>query len=602
MKKATDFSITDAYKWLFQTMGPKGLAICGIAIIITIGAGILANLPALFLGQIVNSLTASSAQGSSVWDIFGLIIGSLVIVEVLTLIRKYLIESVAVRAQKDAFMEQAEHLFSVPVTALMSHRTGTVAVHLDRCIEGLIKLLKLTFMEMAPSAAFAIAAIYFAFREHWLSGSAMLGMILIASGFTYWQISSQKGIRISLEKSKGKIGGLITELLGALPFIRAAGIAKHETGRLNKVAENLKETEMTHHRYMMSFDAAKKLTENFGLVVIIGCGLYLVGTDELLPGDILTLVLLYKNAANPLEKMHKILDEGHEAIIRIGMLGSIRQLPKDIGLHGKIVPNTGNSSPLAKFSGYKFHFGEPDTHNANPHLDLGELSIQQGEIIGVAGESGSGKSTLIQALMGLYSGHSGSLRILDTEINDVSKDWLAKQISYAPQRPFIVSGTIRDNVLLGLGPDECRATSDADIIQALERAQFDMATNSKESVLNKSTAEGGRNLSGGEAQRIGLARVFLSKARILILDEATSALDTITERRVQTQLVEHSKGKTVIMIAHRLSTLSWAKRILVVRHGSLVEDGGYDELSQSGGAFSNLMSHDGTMIADIAAE
>lgn len=587
MDKTPQISITGSFRWLFKTMDRRGAIAAAIATLFIAATGFLANQPALLLGEIVDTLSSTADTqntDAAIWRLLMLIIASLVGVEIFTVVRKYLIERTSVAVQKSAFMSQVRQLFSVRVSAMNGMRAGGLAIHLDRCVEGLVKLLKLTFLELVPSLAYATVAIYFAFSAHVLAGFVMLGVVSLATVFTVWQILSQKGIRLELEKSKGKIGGIVAELMSALPYIRATGLASMETARLDAAAETLKTTEMRHHIFMMAFDAAKKLTENAGLILVILTGLYLFRTGDLQSGGILTLVLLYRNAALPLEKMHKVIDEGHEAIIRIGMLDEIRTQPHDPGLSGTVKPSTDKAIVLIQFTDYHLQIGTTDTAS----LRLNDLKINCDSVVGIAGESGSGKSTFIQAIMGLYPDAEGRLIFRGCNLLDVSKDWLSSQIAYNPQRPFIISGSLRENVLLTMDTDRRSVLTDTDLHEALESAGVAQEPLDRLHNLDLELSEGGRNLSDGQCQRIGLARIFLSDAPLIILDEATSALDTLTEEIVIRNLAAHAIGKTVLMIAHRLSTLSWSDRLLVFENGEILQDGTYDVLSSIPGKFNEL--------------
>jgi ATP-binding cassette subfamily B protein len=215
-------------------------------------------------------------------------------------------------------------------------------------------------------------------------------------------------------------------------------------------------------------------------------------------------------------------------------------------------------------------------------LDGVSLRILHGETIGVAGRSGSGKSTWIKAILRLVYPTTGNIWLGETSLEEVGRRELSRLVGYVGQSPFVVSASIRDNIAYG------NQANDGDIRRAAELAhlhgEIDAMPHGYETVV----AERGQNVSGGQRQRLALARILLKNAPILILDEATSALDNISERFVQRALGIRSGQRTTILIAHRLSTLKDCDRIFVFDDGRIVEQGTYEELSQGGGLFAEL--------------
>jgi ATP-binding cassette subfamily B protein len=211
------------------------------------------------------------------------------------------------------------------------------------------------------------------------------------------------------------------------------------------------------------------------------------------------------------------------------------------------------------------------------------LVIRHGETIGVAGRSGSGKTTWLRVLMRLTHPTAGRVRLGGVPFESVSREAIGRLIGYVGQSPFVFAGTIADNIAYG-----SETPSEEDIRRAAQLAHFHGEILAMPGGYEAEVSERGQNLSGGQRQRLALARVFVKNPPILILDEGTSALDTICERNVQRAINEAQVDRTVILVAHRLSTLRDADRILVFDEGKIVEKGSYPELLRQGGLFTEL--------------
>jgi len=626
-KETDHFSVTSAYSWLMAGLSKdKSLSSMAIATIFMAGEGLMANQPAILLGRIVdevgsvivqdttpnaastitstatststqvnlasevtNTAVSSLSSYETIWPLFTLIGACIVAKEVCTIGRKYLVEKSATSLQKTAFLQQAQHLLAVRVDALEDQRVGSLVVKLDKSVEGLIKLQKVTFLEGAPNIMAAAVALGYACSEHAMVGTTMIGVVFVGGAITGLQIMSQKGIRIKLNEKKANMGAGVVDLFNNLGYIRASGMRTLEESRLAGMAEKVRSTEFLHHKWMMSFDGTRDVVEQAGFVMVVGGAVHLALAGEITSGAILTLAMLYSKATTPLQKMHKVIDQGHEAVIKVGIMGPLRALPSDPGLAGSLLPQRDFAHPLVA-DNLSVHRG------GKPVLKSLSLKLNQGEIVGVAGTSGSGKSTLLKCALGLIPDYQGSINLLGCEAREADKIALSQALLYAQQEPFVLTGTIRDNLLATTtNIDNDKAYSDNDLLVALERASLAPSDFTNWSTLGLDTPihEGGRNLSGGQKQRLALARIFLliDQAQVVILDEATSALDNLTEASVIDELEKGAKygGATVIMVAHRLSTLKRADRVMVMDDGKIVQNGTYEELKRTDGIFRELL-------------
>ncbi len=260
------------------------------------------------------------------------------------------------------------------------------------------------------------------------------------------------------------------------------------------------------------------------------------------------------------------------------------------GLNDILVPydilDTQGSLPLHVSEG-KIECAHVDfTYDENPVFTDFNLAIKPGERVGLVGESGAGKSTLVSLLLRQHEVQSGTICIDDQDIASVTQDSLRSQIAIVPQESQLFHRTVKENIMYGK-PD---ATLE-EVMQASKRAQAHTFISAFPEGYDTLVGERGVKLSGGQRQRIAIARAMLKNAPILILDEATSALDSESEVAIQKALHELMVGKTVIAIAHRLSTLREMDRIIVIADGTIIEDGTHDELVSAGGTYARLWGH-----------
>lgn len=214
------------------------------------------------------------------------------------------------------------------------------------------------------------------------------------------------------------------------------------------------------------------------------------------------------------------------------------------------------------------------------------LTIHSGERIGLIGRSGAGKSTLMKLLTRQYDLGAGNILIDGQDITRVKQDSLREAIAVVPQEPLLFHRTLKANIKYGN-----LSVGDEEITEAAEQAQARDFIEALPKKYDTLVGERGIKLSGGERQRVAIARAFLKQAKILLLDEATSSLDSESEAMIQKALEKLMEGKTVIAIAHRLSTLRAMDRLLIIDNGQIIEDGTHDELLKLGGIYAELWSH-----------
>lgn len=317
-----------------------------------------------------------------------------------------------------------------------------------------------------------------------------------------------------------------------------------------------------------------------GGTVILWSGAYSVIKGTMTMGELITYNTLLAYFLEPMKNLINLQPQMQTAIVASDRLGEILDLelertekenhkayPQD--LKGNIV-----------FDNITFRYGT----RAPVITDL-SMSINQGEKIALVGESGSGKTTLAKLLLHFYETEKGDVLIKDYNVKDISLDSLRDRIAYIPQETFLFSGTILENLVLGLDQYTME-----DVISASQKAQAHEFINRLPLRYETNLEENGANLSGGQRQRLAIARAIMRKPDILILDEATSNLDTITEQAISKTINEYAKDMTTIIIAHRLSTIRHCDKIFVMDKGMVMESGTHDELLKQKGMYAELWS------------
>ncbi len=551
--------------------------------------GFLTNLPAVVLGRLVDDLTNSErVQLDNALPYLAIIIVAILIRETLTVIRKYLVENIATKIDKEQTINVIERLLKTDIGGYLHKRQiGSLHGRIFRSMQGLIRIIKLTFLDFAPIFFSAIAAILIALFQKPLIASIMIlvipsGLFLIAK-----QISSQKGIRVSLLRGKEEIDGRVVEMLSGIETIRALNTTSYEVEKVEVIAEKQRLIEIKHHIYMALFDAAKYLNEGFFYVLVIILSIYFASVGIISKGDILVYSILFMSIVSPLREVHRILDQAHESSIQVNDLYELlhqsldQSFVESIPSSKKVLVNH-NLAISAKDLSFSYA-GKSDGVLKNI-----SINIKSGNVVGICGASGCGKSTFIHLLLKLVHDYTGELTLIGKNLLDVTREEIAERIAYVPQKPFIFSGTIKENIIYGL-KREVDDITDEEIINAAKNAHIYDEIQKDLGGFSGSVAENGSNLSGGQRQRLAIARIMLQTPDIIILDEATSALDNTNEATIQKNLEKNFKGKTVIIIAHRLTTLKNCDNIFVFDKGKIVQEGNYDELSKSRGLFQNFL-------------
>ncbi len=572
----------DLTKRIYEMLSKKEKINFIIIVGIMIVSAVLSQIVPLSIGRLTDDVLKSSNMS------FGFILPLLLFIlvvsvanEIIKVVRRVVVEDTCTRCEKESRSRAVSSLLHANLDYFKDNMTGNIHGRLNRSLEGVIRLLKLSFMDFAPAIFSGGAAIIVIFLKlPFFLACLMLLVIPIGVIIVLRQIHTQKGIRVELMEEKSNMDGVMVELINGIEVIRVLDNTNREVERFRETSEYLRKKEMKHHKAMAFYDSLKFINEAIFTVFVIGISAYFASINIISVGTVITAYLCFRELTTPLRELHRILDEVSESTVLADEYFKIIDIDKDFSYNvkkGSVVKN----NSLIHVSNLDFYYNK-----GSRVIDKLNLDISSGEFIGIAGGSGCGKSTFIKILVKLYKKSNGSIIINNKNINNLTREDISNMISYVSQNPFLIAGTIRENICYGIDRD----VSDDEVREALKRSRMLKFVDGLKSGVDTLVSEGGSNLSGGQRQRIALARIFLRKPKILILDEATSALDNTTEKYIQKEIekLREEDNITIISIAHRLTTLKNCDRILVFDKGKIVDSGKYNELIKRKGIFKDM--------------
>lgn len=359
----------------------------------------------------------------------------------------------------------------------------------------------------------------------------------------------------------------IEENVGGIRVVQAFTNEDHERALFAEDNQNYRNTKLEAYKVMAASTSLSYLSMRFIQVVVMLCGAYFVIHGDLSAGGFVGFLLLIGVFFRPIDKINSVIESYPKGIAGFQRYLEFLNTRPDIA-------DRKNAGDVAKLQGNirydNVQFGYQDSR---PIVQGLNLDIKAGETIAFVGPSGAGKTTICSLLPRFYEVTGGSISIDNIDIRDMTLKSLRSNIGIVSQDVFLFAGTIRENIAYGR-----LEAIDAEIMEAVERARLGNVVAGLPAGLDTIIGERGVKLSGGQKQRLAIARIFLKNPPILILDEATSALDTETERAIQQSLAELSEGRTTLVIAHRLATITNADRIVVVEGGRVAEEGSHEEL------------------------
>ena len=375
----------------------------------------------------------------------------------------------------------------------------------------------------------------------------------------------------------GDFNARIEDNVGGIRVVKAFSNEPFEEKRFAENNGRFRLTKLTSYKLIAKNGSISYMMMRFVTLFVMVCGTWFVIQNQLTYGEFVGFLLLTNVFFRPIEKINAIVENYPQGFAGFKRYTELMDTEPDVA----DAPNAGE---LAAFeSDVEFDRVSFGYEGEKKVLQSVSLTIRKGETIAFVGPSGAGKTTLCSLLPRFYEVEEGAIRIDGVDIREVTQESLRRQIGIVQQDVFLFNGTIRENILYGK-----LDAAEAEIWEAARRARLDEFIQAQENGLDTVIGERGVKLSGGQKQRLAIARMFLKNPPILILDEATSALDTETELAIQQSLAELSKGRTTLVIAHRLATIKDADRIVVVTEEGIAEQGRHRDLIAAGGVYSRL--------------
>lgn len=410
--------------------------------------------------------------------------------------------------------------------------------------------------------------IWYSVTKNWMLIPVFVIGILVLGSLTGLLSKKIKTVQRSINRETNKMSGVITESLRNIELVKSLGLTFPEIRRLREQTKKIYDLEMVKVRKVRTLSFLQGTTLNLLRQSILFILLWLIFRHVLSTGELITMQFISTSIFGPLQDLGNIILQYREVEASVNNFDTLMKKPVEQRPEEPV-----ETGPLQNLKFEKVVFRHKTAHiNA---IDGVSFSVRTGQTIAFVGPSGSGKSTLVKLLVGLYKPVTGEIYFNEQRAVDIRYNALRRQIGFVTQDTQLFAGTIRDNLLF-VKPE----ATDEEIIEVLHKAACGPLLSRSPQGINTILGEGGMKLSGGEKQRISIARALLRHPRLLIFDEATSALDSLTEDDITTTIrdVSAAREQITILIAHRLSTIMHADTIYVLEKGKIVETGSHEDL------------------------
>jgi len=573
--------------------GPGYRLRLGASFVLTLFGKVLAVFSPLVLADGINALSAGDASGA-----LPLFIGLAGFWAALRFastagpqIRDAIFQPITEEAQRRAGTRVFSHVHSLSVRFHQSKRTGGVYRTIERGVRAIDFLLRFLAFNIAPTIIeLLLAAGVLGFKYGWqFSAIAAFTVIIyawITFGITEWRLKHRR----EMNEADTEAAGRAVDSLLNFETVKSFAAEQRESERYDRALASYAQAAIRSNTSLVLLNVMQTLIMNVGLVAMVLAAGYLVASGPMGPGDITAVILIMTNLYAPLNILGFAYREIKQTSIDMEKMFVLLDEDPDVA-------DAPNAAALKPGPGEVVFDQVNFAHEGRDQgLDSVSFTAPAGKTTAVVGPSGAGKSTILKLLFRFYDPASGAVRIDGQNLRELTQSSLRSALGLVPQDVVLFNDTLRYNIAYGR-PD----ASQRELEDAARNAQLLHFIESLPQGWDTRVGERGLKLSGGEKQRVGIARVVLKNPRILILDEATSSLDSGTEAEVQDALEQASRGRTTIVVAHRLSTIANADQIVVLDQGRVVERGTHAALIAQGGLYASLWKHQAEEPA-VAAE
>jgi ATP-binding cassette, subfamily B, bacterial len=474
------------------------------------------------------------------------------------------------------FTDGLQHAMKLPYALFEDQRSGETLSVLTKVRADVEKFIT-SFINILFGVIVGVffVFVYAAIFIHWSIPVAYVVGITLLTFITNMLSKKIKTIQKNIVGQTTALAGSTTESLRNIELVKSLGLTKQEVERLNKNTYKILGLELTKVKRIRSISFIQGTFVNTLRQVILFILMWLIFKDQMDAGQLVTMQIFSFFVFGPLQEIGNILLSYREAEASLNNFHTLMQKPPE--------PEPAHPRPLGDIKTLSFR-NVSFQHQTAAQRAINKISfdVRVGETIAFVGPSGSGKSTLMKLLVGLYRPQEGKILYNNLDETELRFDDLRNQIGFVTQDTNLFSGTIRENLLF-VNP----TANDEDLMSALNKAACQNLLTRAEKGLDTTIGEGGLKLSGGEKQRLSIARALLRHPKLLLFDEATSALDSLTEEEITDTIrdISNQGNQITILIAHRLSTILHADRIYVLEKGDVVETGNHESLIDEKGLY-----------------
>ncbi|MBQ4537240.1 MAG: ABC transporter ATP-binding protein [Lachnospiraceae bacterium] len=566
-------------KRIFSYLKPywKQMAIVLICIIIS---SVLSLLPSVLTGMIIDE----GLIGRNMKMLILLILTSLGVTLGANLIRvaeSYLNNWIAQHITYDMRNKMYKHLQQMSQSFFTTNNQGDIITRMTSDISGVERVITNTFTSILSNAITLVVAVVIMYRENWILATVGVLVIPLFTIPTRWAGKTRWTLTREAQDCNDEINGILNETLsvsGQL-LVKLFGREEYEYNRYKDtnyrmIRLNIKES-MAGRWFMVIINTFSSVGPM--LLYLVGGILMMKYNSSLTVGDITVLVALLGKMYGPVNSLLNIQVEWIRSMALFTRIFEYFDMPVEIqNAEDAIIPKQANGDVAFRQVGFSYN-------EERKILKDVSFELKSGNSIAIVGPSGSGKSTMINLIPRLYDVTEGQVTFDGVDVRKLDLEFLRDNIGIVSQETYLFNGTIRENLLYAK-PD----ATEEEIIEACKKANIYEFIEKQEHGLDTMVGNRGLKLSGGEKQRISIARVLLKNPVVFIFDEATASLDSISESKIQEAIDPIIHSRTSILIAHRLSTILAADEILVVKDGVIVERGVHAELVKAGGTYTEL--------------